>query len=89
MMDCMPKPPFEVAVDFYNIGADQVNVWDSCNRRKGRNRDARGPQIVSESTGEATKVKARTVMNIIHYPTPQAYWTTFTAMDKTFIKHYG
>ena len=56
MMEVRPPPPFEVAVDFYNIVADPVNVWDSCNRRKGKNRDARGPQVVNASTGEATKV---------------------------------
>ena len=58
MMEVKPKAPFEVAVDFYNVAADQVNImiWDSCNRRKGRNRDKRGAQTVDMATGEATKV---------------------------------
>ena len=31
----------------------------------------------------------RTVMNVIHYPTPKANWTTFTELDKVYIQNYG
>ena len=61
MMETRPLPEFEVANQWYDIVSDQVNIWDSCNRRKGRNRDSRGPQTVDSATGEATKVKARLV----------------------------
>ena len=85
MMKCRPPPPFTVNHQWLHVCADQVNLWNSCNRRKGQNRQARGPQTVDAETGEAKEVDAITVMNVIDYPTPEQSTTHFNEEDKAYL----
>ena len=82
MMLNRPPPPFQVNHQWLHLGADQVNLWNACNRRKGRNREARGPQTVDADTGEAKTVEAITVMNVIEYPTPEHETTHFNEVSE-------